>query len=145
MGLRAIHHDPKAGAASVHGAVVAPPLFPLHGLDYAPGTHPLSDDPEASGREGVAELPHDLAARFGIKPSGSLNGGGRIQVHSLLRQGERIVATSTLAGARHRRGRAGGAMLIFDTINRFSEAGGRPLLTERHASIYRVSENMESA
>jgi len=141
VGLRALHYDPNAGAASVYGSVVAPPLFPLHALDFFPGTHPLSDEPEASGREGVAELPRDLAARFGIKPAGSLNGGSGIEVHSLLRPGERVAATSTLAGARLRRGRAGGAMLIFDTVNGFSEAGGRPLLTERHASIYRVDES----
>lgn len=140
VGLRAHHYDPKAGAASVFGSVVAPPLFPLHALDFFPGTHPLSDEPEASGREGVAELPRNLAARFGIKPAGSLNGGSDIEVHSLLRPGERVAATCTLAGAKLRRGRAGGAMLIFDTVNRFSEAGGRPLLTERHASIYRVGE-----
>ncbi len=141
MGLHAHHYDPKAGAASAYGSVVAPPLFPLHGLDFFPGTQPLSDAPEASGREGVAELPRDLAARFGIQPAGSLNGGSDIEVHSLLRPGERVAATSTLAGAKLRRGRTGGAMLIFDTVNRFSEAGGRPLLTERHASIYRAGEN----
>jgi len=141
MGLRAHHYDPAAGGASVFGSVVAPPLFPLHGLDFLPGTNALSDDPEASGREGVAELPSHLAARFGIKPAGSLNGGSGIEVHSLLRPGERVAATSTLAGAKLRRGRTGGAMLIFDTVNRFSETGGRPLLTERHASLYRVDES----
>lgn len=141
MGLRPVHFDPKAAASSVHGVAVAPPLFPLHGLDFYPGTYPLSEEPEASGREAVAELPRNLAARFGIKPAGSLNGGSSIEVHSLLRVGERITATSTLAGAKLRRGRTGSTMLVFHTLNRFGEAGGRPLLAERHASIYRIDED----
>lgn len=138
MGLRRVHYDPRAALETAYGAVVAPPLYPLHGIDLPPGTLPLSEDPEASGREAVAELPRDLAARFGIAPGGSLNGGSRIEVHSLLRVGERIVATSELAGVKRRAGRSGRPMLIFDTINRFREACGRPLLTERHASIYRT-------
>jgi hypothetical protein len=39
---------------------------------------------------------------------------------------------------KHRVGKNAGAMLIFDTVNRFSERGGRPILTERHSSIYRL-------
>jgi acyl dehydratase len=138
MGLRPVHYDPRLAAESGYGAVVAPPLYPLHGIDLPPGTLPLGEDPEASGREAVAELPRDLASRFGIAPKGSLNGGSRIEVHSLLRVGERIMATSELAGVKRRAGRSGRTMLIFDTINRFREARGRPLLTERHASIYRI-------
>lgn len=140
MNLRPMHYDPASAERGPYQAVVAPPLFPLHGLDFPPGTFPLSADPLASGREGVAELPRDLASRFGITPSGSLNGGSKIEVHSLLRVGERVVAESRLVGVKHRTGRAGGSMLIFDTLNRFREAGGRPLLTERHASIYRLHE-----
>jgi acyl dehydratase len=138
MGLRAWHHDPAAAAASPYGRVCAPPLYALHGLEAAPGTWSLSEDPRASGREAVAEMPRDLAARFGIDPSGSLNGGSRIEVHSPLYVGETLQADSTLVGVKHRVGRTAGAMLIFDTVNRFSERGGRPILTERHSSIYRL-------
>jgi acyl dehydratase len=141
MGLRPIHYDPDVAAATPYGVVVAPALFPLHGLDFRPNTFPLSDDPRASGREGVAELPRDLAARFGLTPTGSLNGGSRIEVHSLLRVGERIAAQSKLVGVKHTTGRKGGAMLIFETLNDFREAGGRPLLTERHSSIYRLHDS----
>lgn len=140
MGLRAWHYDPEAGAASPYGRVCAPPLFALHGLDAAPGIWPLSEDPHASGREAVAEMPRDLAARFGIDPSGSLNGGSRIEVHSPLYVGETLQAESTLVGVKHRVGKTAGAMLIFDTINRFSETSGRPVLTERHSSIYRIRQ-----
>lgn len=139
MNVRPVHYDPVLAAATAHGTVVATPLFPLHGIDVAPGTYPLSPDPRASGREGVTELPHDLAARFNIAPIGSLNGGSRIEVHSLLRLGERTRAQSRLVGAKRRTGRAGGDMLIFETLNRFSTTTGRPLLTERHTSIYRLS------
>jgi acyl dehydratase len=141
IGLRPVHFDARAAESSVHGVVVAPPLFPLHGLELYPGTCPLSEEPEASGREGVTELPRNLAARFGINPAGSINGGSSMEVHSLLRVGERVAASSTLAGAKLRRGKTGNALLIFHTINRFSEARGRPLLTERHASIYRIDED----
>ena len=140
MDLRPIHYDPVHAAQTPYGVVVAPALFPLHGLDLPPGTSPLSADPMASGREGVVELPRDLAARFGITPAGSLNGGSQIEVHSLLRIGERIAAQSKLVGVKLRTGRKGGAMLIFDTLNEFSEAGGRPLLAERHSSIYRLHD-----
>lgn len=140
MDLRPIHYDPVAAASGPYGIVVAPPLFPLHGLDFLPGTYPLDRDAAASGREGVAELPHNLAARFGIAPAGSLNGGSKIEVHSLLPVGGRIIAESKLVGVKHRTGRTGGAMLLFETLNTFREAAGRPLLTERHTSIYRLHE-----
>lgn len=140
IGLRPVHFDPVAAAGSPYGQPVATPLFPLHGLDFLPGTLPLSEDPAASGREGVAELPRNLAARYGISPAGSLNGGSKIEVHSLLSVGERLAATSQLVGIKHRVGKAGGTMLIFDTINRFREIGGRPVLSERHTSIYRMKQ-----
>lgn len=138
MGLRPWHYDPQAAAHSPYGRMCAPPLYALHGLDTAPGASPLSESARASGREGVTEMPRDLAARFGIDPAGSLNGGSRIEVHGPLYVGETLEATSTLAGVKHRVGRSAGAMLIFDTVNRFRETGGRPILTERHASIYRL-------
>ena len=143
MGVRPLHFDPAAAAAGPHGHVVAPPLFPLHGLDFLPGTHPLSATPAASGREGVAELPRDLATRFGIDPAGSLNGGSKIEVHSLLPVGAHLVAGSKLVAVKHRTGRTGGAMLIFETINKFRESSGRPVLTERHASIYRLQDTKD--
>ena len=34
------------------GGVVAAPLFPLHGLEAMPGSYPLSEEPNAQGREG---------------------------------------------------------------------------------------------
>ena len=139
MNLRPVHYDPSAAQSSPVGQVVAPPLFPLHGLDFLPGTYPLSAESAASGREAVAELPRNLAARFGIDPSGSLNGGSKIEVHSLLPVGARLVANSKLVAAKHRAGRAGSAMLIFETINKFQDVSGRPVLTERHSSIYRLS------
>lgn len=142
MGLRPLHFDPRAASQSPYGKVVASPLFPLHGLDALPGKYPLSEDAEASGREGVTELPRYLAGRFGIAPAGSVNGGSKIEVHSLLAVGERLVGTSQLVAAKLRTGRSGGQMLIFDTINKFSEAGGRAVLSERHSSIYRLSGSL---
>ena len=138
MGMRRIHFDPEAAASGPYASVVAPPLFPLHGLEFSPDTLTLSDEPLASGREGVAELPRGLAARFGIAPSGSLNGGSEVEIHSLVRLGERVVGESVLAGAKQRISSSGKALLLFTTVNRYRESGGRPLLTERHTSIYRL-------
>ena len=138
MGLHPMHFDPKASVNGPYGIPVAPPLFPLHGIELLPGTYTLSTEHDASGREGVVELPFNIASRFGISPAGSLNGGSKIEIYSLLPIGGRVVATSKLVGAKHKIGRSGTAMLIFETINKFRAFTGEPLLTERHSSIYRL-------
>ena len=137
MGLAPVHFDPQAGAASAWGGVVAAPLFPLHGLEAMPGSYPLSEDPHAQGREGVNEIGRDVAERFGLDAAGGMNGGNRVQIHSLARAGERIEAKSTLVGARRRTGKRGGEMLLLETLNQYSESGGRPLLTERQTVVLR--------
>ncbi len=136
VGLDPAHFDPQA--ASPWGTVVAPPLFPLHGLEALPGTLPLSEDPRAQGREGVNEVGRDLAQQFGFPPAGGMNAGNRVQVHSLARAGERIRARSTLAGLRRRTGARGGDMVFFESLNEYSEAAGRPLLTERQTVVLRL-------
>jgi acyl dehydratase len=136
MDVASAHFDPQAPSA--WGAVVAPPLFPLHGLEALPGTFPLSEDPRAQGREGVNEVGRDLAPQFGFEGSG-MNAGNRVQVHSLARAGERIRVRSTLVGAKRRTGGRGGEMVFFESLNHYTEAGGRPLLTERQASVVKLS------
>lgn len=136
MDLDPLHYDPAA--ASPWGSVVAPPLFPLHGLEALPGTYPLGEVPDAQGREGVNEVGRDLGPMFGFSPRGGMNGGNRVQVHSLVRVGERIRARSVLAAARRRTGSRGGEMMIFETLNEYSETGGRPLLTERQTVVVRL-------
>lgn len=136
MDLDPIHFDPAA--PSPFGGVVAPPLFPLHGLEALPGSHPLSEDPMAQGREGVNEVGRDLAPRFGLAAAGGMNAGNRVQVHSLARPGERIFVRSKLVGAHKRNGTRGGEMVFFESLNDYAEAGGRPLLTERQAVVVRL-------
>lgn len=136
MDLDPVHYDPAA--PSPWGGVVAPPLFPLHGLEALPGTHPLDEAPDAQGREGVNEVGRDLGPQFGFSAAGGMNAGNRVQVHSLARVGERICARSTLVGARRRTGSRGGDMIFFETLNDYSEAGGRPLLTERQTVVLRL-------
>ena len=68
----------------------------------------------------------------------SLNAGNQVQVHSLARAGERIRARSTLVGARRRSGARGGDMVFFETLNHYTETGGRPLLTERQSMVFRL-------
>lgn len=137
MGLDPAHFDPAA--PSPWGCVVAPPLFPLHGLEALPGTLPLSEASDAQGREGVNEVGRDLAVQFGLNPSGGMNAGNRVQIHSLARLGESICANSILAGARRRAGARGGDMLFLETLNHYTESGGRPLLTERQTVVFRFT------
>lgn len=135
MDLNPVHYDLQAD--SPWGSVVAPPLFPPHGLEARPGDYPLSEAPDAQGREGVNEVGRDLAARFGWRAAGGMNAGNRVQVHSLARVGERLQVRSVLVAAKLRRG-ARGEMLFLETLNRYSEAGGRPLLDERQTVVYRL-------
>jgi len=137
IGLPARHSDLAAGAASPYGAVVAPPLFPLHALEARPGARPLSEDDAAQGREGVSEVGRDLAERFGISAAGGMNAGNRVQVHSLARLGERVRAHSVLAAARRREGARGGTMLFVESLNDYHTVEGRPLLSERQTVVFR--------
>lgn len=141
MDLDPVHYDPAA--PSPWGGVVAPPLFPLHGLEALPGTHPLLEAPDAQGREGVNEVGRDLGPQFGFSAAGGMNAGNRVQVHSLARVGERIRARSTLVSARRRTGARGGDMVFFESLNRYSEASGRPLLTERQTVVLRLVQPQE--
>jgi len=138
MGLAPIFFDPAAAARGPYGVVVAPPLFPLHGIEGVPGALPLSEAPEAMGREGVNEVGRDPATLFGLAAGGGMNAGNNAQVHSLVRVGERVGAASTLVGARCRPGRDGGQLLFVETLNRYTEAGGRPLVTERQTIVLKL-------
>ena len=138
MDVRSHHYDPKAGAASRYGSVVALPLFPIHALSRAPGERPLSTDPLALGREGSSEVGRNLAQIFGMPSQGVMNGGNKVQIHSLLRPGETVKASSRLQAARYRKGKRGGAMLIYDTTNEYETVDGRALLTEHQSIIQRL-------
>lgn len=139
MDLDPVHFDPDA--ESPWGGVVAPPLFPMHGLEALPGSFPLSEAPGAQGREGVNEVGRDLAAQFGLRAAGGMNAGNRVQVHSLARLGERIAARTMLAGVRKRSGPRGGEMVFFESLNRYTTSEGRPLLTERQTVVVRLLDS----
>jgi acyl dehydratase len=138
MDVPAHHFDVEAGSRSPWGTIVAPPLYPIHAMVARPGTRPLSTDPDAMGREGVFEIGRDLARIFGVPPTGLLNGGNRVRVHSLARVGETVRATSRLVAARRRTGRRGGDMLLLETSNRYETNSGRPLMTERQTTVFRL-------
>jgi acyl dehydratase len=136
MDLDPVHFDPDV--PSPWGGVVAPPLFPLHGLEARPGSYPLGEARDSQGREAVNEVGRDLAPRFGFSAAGGMNAGNRVQVHSLARVGERIAVTSTLVGARRRSGPRGGDMVFFESLNAYRTTEGRPLLTERQTTVVRL-------
>ena len=138
MDMAPIHFDVQAGAQSPWGSVVAPALFPLHGMEPRPGTLPLSEDARALGREGVYEVGRNLAQVFGLDPAGGMNAGNQVEVHSLARVGETVQADSTLVGAKRRTGTRGGEMFFFETLNRYTVSTGRPLITERQTVVLRL-------
>jgi acyl dehydratase len=139
MDLDPVHFDPDA--ASPWGGVVAPPLFPLHGLEALPGSFPLSEAPDAQGREGVNEVGRDFAAQFGLRAAGGMNAGNRVQVHSLAGLGERIAARSMLASIRKRSGPRGGEMVFVESLNHYTTTEGRPLVTERQTMVVRLLDS----
>jgi len=55
-----------------------------------------------------------------------------------LRPGETVKASSRLQAARYRKGKRGGAMLIYDTTNEYETVDGRALLTEHQSIIQRL-------
>lgn len=140
-GIAAMHHNPAAGRASAHGQVVATPLFPLHGLELAPGSFPLATDPEAMGREGVSEIGRNLARDHGFSNAGMVNGGSAFEIHDLARLGETITARSTLVSVEHKQSR-GGPMLVTVALNSYATDAGRLLLREQQTTIYRNFQPM---
>ena len=136
MDLPSVFFDPTSTGA--YGDVVGPPLFPLHALEARPGSLKLDEAGEAMGREGTSEIGRDVSSIFGVPAGGLLNGGNKVEIHSLVRRGERVCGKSMLVAARARVGKKGGQMLIFETLNEYWESGGRRLLTERQTIINRL-------
>jgi acyl dehydratase len=138
MDVHPWHYDPNAAKQSPFGTVVALPLFPLHGIERLPGIRRFSEDPDSIGREASNDVGRLDPSSLGLNPAGMMTGGSRVEIHSLARVGERICAESALAGAEYRADHPTGPSLLVETLNRYWEAGGRPLITERQTSIYRL-------
>jgi acyl dehydratase len=136
-GLRSYHYDQRAAAHAGLPGVVAPPLFPIHALEPVPGTLALSKDEAAMGREAVNEVGRNFARRFGFPGNGMVNGGNDCEVHSLLKVGETVAATSRLLSARVKAGARGGDMLLTTSLNTYRTTSGRTLLREKQLIIYR--------
>lgn len=136
-GLPSWHYDTQSAKLSPYGQVMAPPLYPIHGLELEPGSRPLSENTSAFGREGSSEVGRNLGNLFELPQKRLLNGGSKVEVHSLVAAGEHIHAHSVLVSARLREGKRSGDMLIFETLNRYVTSTGRSLLTERQTGILR--------
>ena len=129
--------DPTARAASVHGAVVAPPLFPIHAIELEPGRRPPHPTEGAARRAGASAVGPDHAWPRRAADTPALNGGSSVEVLSLLAVGERVRAESRLAGVRSRQGRRGGRLLIIEALNEYRVVGSeRLLLRERSRAIH---------
>lgn len=134
-GLDPAYHAPGDGRRAT-----APPLFPIHALQQLPGTLPLSDRPQAMGREGVSEAGRNFGRRFGLPDHGAVNGGNDAEIHGLLAVGETVQASSRLIGASVKTGSQGTPMLLTTVLNTYRTTTGRLLLRERHTSIFRNYE-----
>lgn len=136
-GMSKVHYDFSAAQLAGHEAVLAPHLFPIHGIEAAPDSLPLSDDPEALGREAMTEVGRNFGRTFGISNRGMVNGGNDVEFHSFLRVGETVRANSKLLEARLKQGRIGGSMLITTSLNTYYTTSNRLLMRERQSIIYR--------
>jgi acyl dehydratase len=132
------HFDASIADQGPHKGIVAPPLFPIHGLTPPPGSKLLSESPSALGREAVAEVGRDLSALFEIPDGGALNGGNDVEIFSPLRLGETLRATSTLADVSVKDGKKGGKMMIALVENHYETTSGRRVLNEMQTVIYRL-------
>jgi acyl dehydratase len=131
------YFDTEAARRAGFPAAVAPPLFPIHALELRPGSRPLSRDPAAMGREGVAEIGRSAGERLGL-PSGKIvNGGSRIRIHSLASAGETVQGESRLMALISRPNAKSGPLVSIETLNRYTTSSGRALLDERIAIVYR--------
>ncbi|MFI4980450.1 MAG: MaoC family dehydratase N-terminal domain-containing protein [Nevskiales bacterium] len=133
------YYDEEYARQSKFGAVVAPPLFPLHVLRRRPGTpDPLQsviDNPDADGSADagavLAELP---AVPTPLKRR--LNGGSEIEFYRCVRLGERVVATPRYHSITAKKSK-GADMLVIVTETRFTTEGGDLLVISRQTSLRR--------
>ena len=140
MDMRAWHFDADAARARGYAGIVAPPLFPMHGIELKPGKARLSSDPLASGREGSPSIiGRHLAEQLGVSDQGLLNGGSEVEIESLARPGERIQVESRLLSANVKPLKAGGQMLVVQRLNTYREAHGRVLLVHKPTTLFRTS------
>jgi hypothetical protein len=112
--------QPAHAAKSKYGALVAPPLYPLHAFRRPPGTpDPLrrvSEDPDFDG------VPRDYG--LGLPPlhidlPRLLNGGNRIEMVRLAKHGERLSAKSRYVDIYQKEGKSGPLVFVLvETIYR---------------------------
>ncbi|MBB5214425.1 FAS1-like dehydratase domain-containing protein [Parapusillimonas granuli] len=132
-----LHYDQSAATEAGYRHVIAPHLFPIHGLETLPDSLPLSSELGALGREAVNEVGRNFGRHSGIPDHGMVNGGNDVEFFSFLEVGETVRAQSRLLEARVRRGRSSGNMLITTSLNTYSTTSGRLLLRERQSILYR--------
>jgi len=109
-----VHWDEEAAAGSRYGAVVAPPLYPMHAFPQPPGTPDpldrLHEDPDWDGTDvgkGLGGLPP-----LDVPLKRVLNGGTEAEFFQLARVGDRISAQSRYLDITEREGRSGPMVLV---------------------------------
>lgn len=130
------YHDPDAAP---HGAVEAPPLYPVHAVRQAAGApdplDSLTRDPEADGTGDLGGTLYGLPPVHGAFKR-LLNGGNEIAFHRCLWLGERVVATPRYHSVELKHGRSGDMLLVV-IETRFTTAEGELLLVNRQTAIWR--------
>jgi N-terminal half of MaoC dehydratase len=130
------YHD---GDSSRHGAILAPPLYPVHAIRPAPGApDPLDSVAKDPDADGTGDL---VSTLYGLPPIHGafkrlLNGGNEIEFHRCLHVGERAVATPRYRSIELKHGRSGDILLVvIETC--FTTETGELLLVNRQTAIWR--------
>lgn len=122
------------------GAVVAPPLYPLHAFHLAPGApDPLErtkTQPDFDGAGQTAWSSFGLPELEGA-PSRILNAGNDIEINSYAPLGCRVAVTSTYDDIYLKEGKQG-PLLFVSALSRYSvHETGQPLVQSRQLIILR--------
>lgn len=133
------YFDAKQAAASKFGALVAPPLYPVHAFRRPAGTpdplDALTENHDADGTQGSMGVGYGLPA-IDMPYRRLLNGGNEIEFYRALKVGEIAVARPRYVDVTLKQGKSGNLLLV--TIEtRFTTESGELLLVNKQTLIWR--------
>jgi acyl dehydratase len=135
-GLPSIYWDPECARESKYGELVAPALFPIHGISRRPTEDVLSVKDVADGREaGSLQVGSRLTELFHLPFRRLLNGGAAFEVYARVRVGDRISASAHLIDAQHKSGKTGAFLVATTQSDYWCERG--PMLRVRQEIVLR--------
>lgn len=133
------YFDPKHAATTKFGAIVAPPLYPVHAFRRPAGTpdplDALAENHDADGTQG------SMGVGFGLPNVEMpyrrlLNGGNEIEFYRALRVGEKAVAHPRYVDVTLKQGKSGNLLLVV-IETKFTTEAGELLLINKQTLIWR--------